>query len=139
MSETRAIASAVPTNRMLKFTAFLFGAVAYFTFLFTILYAIGFVSDLAVPKAIDTGAKSPVFEAIAINLALMSLFAVQHSVMARKGFKQWWTQFIPKSVERSTYVLFSSLALLLLFWQWRPIPAIVWHIEEPEMAATVAV
>jgi methanethiol S-methyltransferase len=139
MSETRTIGSAMPTNRVLKFTAFLFGAVAYFTFLFTILYAIGFVSDLVVPKAIDTGAKSPVLEAIAINLALMSLFAVQHSVMARKGFKQWWTQFIPKSVERSTYVLFASLTLLLLFWQWRPMPAIVWHIEEPEMAATVAV
>ena len=82
---------------MLKFTAFLFGAVAYLTFLFTILYAIGFVSDFVVPKAIDTGAKSPVFEALAVNLALMSLFAVQHSVMARKAFKQWWTQFIPQA------------------------------------------
>ena len=104
MSEARAIGSAMPANRMLKFTAFLFGAVAYFTFVFTILYAIGFVSDLVVPKAIDTGAKSPIFEALAVNLALMSLFAVQHSVMARKGFKQWLTRFIPKSVERSTYV-----------------------------------
>jgi protein-S-isoprenylcysteine O-methyltransferase Ste14 len=92
-----------------------------------------------VPKAIDTGAKSPVFEALAVNLALMSLFAIQHSVMARKGFKQWLTLFIPKSVERSTYVLFASLTLLLLFWQWRPMPAVVWHIEEPEMAATVAI
>ena len=138
MSETRAIGSAVPTNRMLKFTAFLFGAVAYLTFLFTILYAIGFVSGLVVPKTIDTGAKSSNFAALAVNLALMSLFAVQHSVMARKGFKQWWTQFIPKPVERSTYVLFASLTLLLLFWQWRPMPAIVWHIEEPEMAATIA-
>ena len=137
MSETRTIGSAMPTNRVLKFTAFLFGAVAYFTFLFTILYAIGFVSDLVVPKAIDTGAKSPVLEAIAINLALMSLFAVQHSVMARKGFKQWWTQFIPKSVERSTYVLFASLTLLLLFWQWRPLPAIVWNVENPDLAVTL--
>jgi methanethiol S-methyltransferase len=139
MSDARAVGSAMPTNRMLRFTAFLFGAVAYFTFLVTILYAIGFVSDLGVPKAIDTGMKSSVFEAIAVNLALMSLFAVQHSVMARKQFKQWWTRFIPKSVERSTYVLFASLTLLLLFWQWRPIPAVVWHIKEPEMAATVAV
>ena len=137
MTETQAINRALPGNRMLKFTAFLFGAVAYLTCLITILYAIGFVSGLVVSKTIDTGAKSPVFEAIAINLLLMSLFAIQHSVMARKPFKQWWTRFIPKSVERSTYVLFSSLALLLLFWQWRPMPAVVWHIEEPEMAAVV--
>nr|WP_249166745.1 methanethiol S-methyltransferase [Bradyrhizobium sp. JYMT SZCCT0428] len=139
MSEARAIGSVMPTNRMLKFTAFLFGAVAYFTFLFTILYAIGFVSDLVVPKAIDTGANSPVLEAIAINLALLSLFAIQHSVMARKGFKRWWTQFIPEPFERSTYMLFASLMLLLLFWQWRPIPTVVWQIEEPEMAATIAI
>ncbi|MGH6714419.1 MAG: methanethiol S-methyltransferase, partial [Bradyrhizobium sp.] len=109
MSEARAIGSAMPTNRVVKFTAFLFGAVAYFTFLFTILYAIGFVSDMVVPKAIDTGPKSPLFEALAVNLALMSLFAIQHSVMARKGFKQWWTRFIPKAIERSTYVLLASL------------------------------
>jgi protein-S-isoprenylcysteine O-methyltransferase Ste14 len=103
----------------------------------TILYAIGFVSGLGVPKTIDTGAKSPIFDALFINLALMSLFAVQHSVMARKPFKQWWTQFIPKSVERSTYVLLASLTLLLLFWQWRPMPAIIWHVEEPEMAVVI--
>jgi methanethiol S-methyltransferase len=139
MSEARAIGSAVPASRMHKFTAFLFGAVAYFTFLFTVLYAIGFVSDMMVPKAIDTGPKSPVFEALAVNLALMSLFAIQHSVMARKEFKQWWTRFIPKPIERSAYVLLASLALLLLFWQWRPMPAVVWQIEEPEMAATVAI
>ena len=106
---------------------------AYLTFLFTILYAIGFVSGLVVPKAIDTGAKSGIFEAIVVNLTLMSLFAVQHSVMARKSFKHWWTHFIPRSVERSTYVLCASLTLLLLFWQWRPMPAVIWNIQEPEM------
>jgi protein-S-isoprenylcysteine O-methyltransferase Ste14 len=111
--------------------------VSYLTFLVTILYAIGFVSGLGVPKTIDIGAKSPIFDALFINLALMSLFAVQHSVMARKQFKHWWTQFIPKSVERSVYVLFASLTLLLLFWQWRPMPDIVWHVEEPEMAVVI--
>jgi protein-S-isoprenylcysteine O-methyltransferase Ste14 len=138
MSEAHAIAPTPPTNRTLRFTAFLYGAVAYFTFVITILYAIGFVSGLIVPKTIDAGAKSSTFAALVVNLALMSLFAVQHSIMARKNFKQWWTRFIPKPVERSTYVLFASLTLLLLFWQWRPMPAIVWHIEEPEMAATIA-
>jgi protein-S-isoprenylcysteine O-methyltransferase Ste14 len=120
-------------------TAFLFGAVSYITFLVTILYAIGFVSDFLVPKSINDGVKTPIFEAVAINLALMSLFALQHSVMARKGFKQWWTRFIPKPVERSTYVLFASLTLILLFWQWRPMPAVIWHIERPETATTVAI
>lgn len=137
MTGTRAINPAMPGIRIARFTAFLFGAVSYLTFLVTILYAIGFVSGLALPKAIDTGEKSPVPEALAINLALMSLFAVQHSVMARKQFKQWWTRFIPKSVERSTYVLFASLTLLLLFWQWRPLPDVVWQIEEPEMATVI--
>ena len=138
MTEIQAIGPALPGNRILRFTAFLFGGVAYFTFLFTILYAIGFVSGLVVPKAIDTGAKSGIFEAIVVNLTLMSLFAVQHSVMARKSFKHWWTQFIPRSVERSTYVLCASLALLLLFWQWRPMPAMIWNIQEPEMAMVIA-
>ena len=126
MSETGLINPAMPGNRVSRSIAFLYGAVAYFTFFGTILYAIGFVSGFIVPKTIDTGA--PV---------LMSLFAVQHSVMARKPFKQWWTQYIPKSIERSTYVLLASLALLLLFWQWRPMPAIVWQIEEPEMATVI--
>ena len=115
MTETRSMSPAMPGNRALKLTAFLFGAVAYVTFLLTILYAIGFVAGLVVPKAIDTGAETPIFEALVVNLALMSLFAIQHSVMARRSFKQWWTRFIPKPVERSTYVLFSSLAMILLF------------------------
>jgi protein-S-isoprenylcysteine O-methyltransferase Ste14 len=137
MTESQLFSPAVPGNRMLKFAAFLFGAVAYLTFLVTILYAIGFVSGLAVPKAIDTGAISSAGLALAVNLALMSLFAIQHSIMARKPFKQWWTQYVPKPVERSTYVLFASLTLLLLFWQWRPMPAVIWEIEEPEMAAVI--
>lgn len=138
MTETQIIHPAMPGSRILGFTAFLFGGVAYLTFLFTILYAIGFVSGLVVPKTIDTGPESGLFEAIVVNLILMSLFAVQHSVMARKSFKHWRTRFIPRSVERSTYVLRASLALLLLFWQWRPMPAIVWNIQEPDMAMAIA-
>jgi protein-S-isoprenylcysteine O-methyltransferase Ste14 len=123
---------------MLKFMAFLYGLVAYFTFFATILYAIGFVSGLVVPKTIDTGPDSSATKALVVNVLLMSLFAVQHSLMARKQFKQWWTQYVPKPVERSTYVLLASLTLVLLFWQWRPMPAIVWRIDEPDSAVTIA-
>jgi protein-S-isoprenylcysteine O-methyltransferase Ste14 len=117
-----------------RFVAFLYGIAAYVLFFITIFYAIGFVSGLGVAKTIDSGAVVAMAEALIVNLLLMSVFAIQHSVMARKPFKQWWTQFVPKAVERSTYVLFSSLALVLLFWQWRPIPAVVWHIDNPPIA-----
>jgi protein-S-isoprenylcysteine O-methyltransferase Ste14 len=117
--------------------AFLYGLVAYLAFAVTIVYAIGFVAGLVVPKTIDSGTVVPLTEAIVVNLLLMSLFAVQHSVMARPQFKKWWTQFVPVAVERSTFVLFSSLALLLLFWQWRPIPAVVWQVSNPQVATSL--
>jgi methanethiol S-methyltransferase len=120
-----------------KFMAFLYGIVAYLAFAITIIYAIGFVTGLLVPKTIDSGAVVPLTEAIVVNLLLMSLFAVQHSVMARPQFKKWWTQFVPVAVERSTFVLFSSLVLLLLFWQWRPIPAVVWQVSNPQLATSL--
>jgi methanethiol S-methyltransferase len=119
---------------MARIIALFYGIAAYVAFFATILYAIGFVSGLVVPKTIDTGMAAPMAEALIVNLILMSVFALQHSVMARKPFKRWWTQFVPASVERSTYVLFSSLALLLLFWQWRPMPAVVWQIADPQIA-----
>jgi len=122
---------------MSRFIAFIYGLASYILAAVTLLYAIGFVSGLVVPKTIDTGISVPIAEAIIVNLFLMSVFALQHSVMARKPFKKWWTQFVPESIERSTYVLFSSLALILLFWQWRPIPAVVWHIDNPQIAAAV--
>jgi protein-S-isoprenylcysteine O-methyltransferase Ste14 len=120
-----------------KLIAFIYGLVAYLVFFVSFQYAVGFVEGLWVPKTVDSGAVVPISEALIVNLLLMSLFAIQHSVMARKQFKQWWTRFVPKSVERSTYVLLSSLALALLCWQWRPMPAVIWHIGNPQIAMAV--
>jgi protein-S-isoprenylcysteine O-methyltransferase Ste14 len=120
-----------------RFIAFLYGLASYVVFFVTFLYAIGFVSGLVVPKTIDTGTVVPLTEAFIVNILLMSVFAIQHSVMARKQFKRWWTQFVPAPVERSTYVLFASLALILLFWQWRPIPLLMWEIDNPQIAMAV--
>ncbi len=122
-----------------RFIAFLYGLAAYLVFFPTILYAIGFVTGLVVPKTIDTGTVVPIAKALSVDLMLMSLFAIQHSLMARKQFKQWWTQFVPKSIERSTYVLLASLTLVLLFHQWRPIPTVVWKIADPQLAMAVLV
>jgi len=117
-----------------RFIALLYGLAAYAVFFVTFLYAVAFVGDMAVPKTIDSGAVASLPESLIVNLALLSLFAIQHSVMARPAFKEWWTQFVPKPVERSTYVLLASLALVLLFWQWRPLPAVLWHIDHPQLA-----
>ncbi|MBN8480827.1 MAG: isoprenylcysteine carboxylmethyltransferase family protein [Xanthomonadales bacterium] len=112
-----------------------YGAACYAVFLVTFLYAIPFVAGRGVARHIDRGVDSPALVAFGIDLALLGLFAIQHSGMARPAFKRWWTRFVPTSIERSTYVLVSSLVLLLLFWQWRPLPYPVWIVDAPAARA----
>jgi len=116
---------------------FVYGSLAYLLFLATFLYAIAFVGGFAVPTTLDGIATTAFTSALAIDIALLGVFAVQHSVMARRWFKQWWTQRVPWAIERSTYVLAASLALDLLFWQWRPLGGSVWTIERPALRGVV--
>lgn len=117
--------------------AFAYGVVVYVLFLGTFIYAIGFVGNIGVPRGLDSPASAPVMESLLIDLALLALFAVQHSVMARKGFKAWWTKIVSPAVERSTYVLASSFVLGGLCWHWKPIEGAVWSVTDPTAVTAI--
>lgn len=120
-----------------RITVFVYGVVCYLVFFATFLYAIGFIGNVWVPKSIDSGPQLPLYVGLPINLALLAAFALQHSIMARQWFKDAWTRVIPKEAERSTYVLFSSLALIALFWFWQPMGGVVWSVENPYGRAAI--
>src|SRR5678815_5589405 len=116
---------------------FAYGSFSYLIFLGTFLYAICFIGNFGVPRTLDGPVIGTLAVSFAIDAGLLTLFAVQHSVMARKWFKDWWTRIVPKPLERSTYVLLSSLALILLFWQWQPLGGVVWSIEDPFLTVVI--
>ncbi len=116
---------------MKRYLAIGYGATAYLLFLVAFVYLVGFAGNLWVPRTVDHGLPSRIGQAILVNVLLVGAFAVQHSVMARPGFKRWWTRFVPPSIERSTYVMLSSAALVLLYCQWRTMPAVIWDVRQP--------
>jgi protein-S-isoprenylcysteine O-methyltransferase Ste14 len=119
------------TPDMKRIVVFAYGVTNYAISLVAFVYLAGFLGNLFVPRSIDAAPVEPLWEALVINTLLLAVFALQHSVMARPKFKAWWTRFVPKSAERSTYVMFTNLALILLFWQWRPMGGVIWDVQDP--------
>jgi methanethiol S-methyltransferase len=116
---------------MKRYLTVSYGAAAYLLFLGAFLYLVGFVGNLWVPRTVDHGLSAPIGQAVLVNLLLLGAFGVQHSVMARPAFKAWWTRFVPSTIERSTYVVVASAVLVLLYWQWRTMPAVIWDVWQP--------
>lgn len=134
------VPAAQTPGRTPRIVALLYGALSYIGFLGVFLYLVGFVVDVAVPRSVDRGIEAPTVQAVVIDFGLLLLFALQHSVMARPGFKKWWTRYVPTSIERSTYVLLSNAVLVLLYWQWRSIDTVVWQVDSaPARIAVYAV
>ena len=125
------------TNNLGRAAALVYGMVAYAIFFGTLCYAVFFVGDVLVPKTIDSGMPGPFWPSVAVNALLLTLFAVQHSVMARPGFKEMWTKIVPKPIERSTFVYATCAVFFLMFWQWRPMPEVVWQVNEPTARAVI--
>ncbi|HEY1879772.1 MAG TPA: isoprenylcysteine carboxylmethyltransferase family protein [Caulobacteraceae bacterium] len=122
---------------MSRVLALVYGVLVYALFFVSFVYAIGFVDDLLVPKTIDSGTPGGLVAAVVIDLLVLGVFAIQHSVMARPAFKRGWTRVVPKPVERSTYVLFATAALILIMWAWSPIPAVVWSVGHGRLAMAI--
>lgn len=116
---------------MARIISFFYGIIAHAGFLIAFLYLIGFLANFAVPKSIDSGQPEPFGQALLMNVILIGIFGIQHSVMARQGFKRWWVKIVPRHIERSTYVLISDLLVALLIWQWRPMTGVIWDVEHP--------
>lgn len=129
MESRKNINSLLPIMKKITFLAY--GIVSYAIFFGTYCYAVGFVTNLIVPTSLDGKPERPFLQSLLINAGMLLLFALQHSIMARPVFKKWWTRFIPEPIERSTYVLLSSLCLILLLWQWEPMGALIWSVDSP--------
>src|SRR5689334_23856937 len=116
---------------MKRYLTVAYGVAAYLLFLAVFLYLVAFLGNFWVPRTVDHGLSAPIGEAVLVNMVLVGLFGLQHSVMARPGFKAWWTRVVPSSIERSTYVMLSNAVLVLLYWQWRTMSAVIWEVELP--------